>query len=163
MSGIRLRPTGEADLDFVLAAERDPDNSPFVGQWTRDQHSSASQDADVAHFIVEDPNLSRVGFIILKDLQSQDRNVAIQRIVITDKERGYGRATLGEAARLAFEVWGAHRLWLDVVDNNARARHLYRATGFVEEGLLRECLYYAEEGRFRSSVIMAMLEGEYRR
>ena len=162
MSGIRLRPTEDADLEFVLAAERHPDNSPFVGQWAREQHSAASQDADMAHFIVEDLYRNRVGFVILKDRQSQDRNVAIQRLVIMDKGRGYGRATLVESVRLAFEVWGAHRLWLDAVDNNDCARHLYQSVGFVEEGTLRECLYYAEEGCFRSSVVMSMLEGEYR-
>lgn len=162
MSGIRLRPTREADLDFALAAERHPDNSPFVGQWTREQHLSASRDAHAAHLIVEDLGRNQAGFVIILGLQSQDRTLLIKRLVITDKGRGYGRATLAEVARLAFEEWEAHRLWLDVVDNNDRARHLYREAGFVEEGMLRECLYYAEEGCFRSSVVMGMLEQEYR-
>ena len=30
-----LRRTREADLDFVLAAENDPENVPYVSQWPR--------------------------------------------------------------------------------------------------------------------------------
>ncbi len=163
MSGVRLRPTTVADLDFVLAAERHPDNTPFVGQWTPEQHSSAVRDVDAAHLVVEDSEQNRVGFVIVLGLKSQDRSLLIQPLVVVDKGRGYGRATLEEVIRLAFEVWGAHRLELDVIDHNERARHLYRSVGFVEEGTLRECYYYGEEGRFRSSVIMSMLEQERRK
>ena len=31
---IALRPTTEADLDFVLAAERAAENVPFIRQWS---------------------------------------------------------------------------------------------------------------------------------
>ena len=160
MSGVRLRPTAEDDLDFVLAAERHPDNVPFVGQWTREQHTGAVEGPDAAHFIVEAAG-QRVGFVIVLGLENQDRSLLIQRLVITDKGRGYGRASLTEIVRLSFEQWGAHRLGLDVVGHNPRARHLYRSVGFVEEGTLRECYYYPEEGVFHSSVIMSMLDREY--
>lgn len=32
---IRLRPTSEADLNFVLSAEQDEDTRAFVNQWQR--------------------------------------------------------------------------------------------------------------------------------
>jgi diamine N-acetyltransferase len=38
---VRLRPTAEADLDWVLALERDPANTPFIGSWTREEHAAA--------------------------------------------------------------------------------------------------------------------------
>jgi RimJ/RimL family protein N-acetyltransferase len=60
----------------------------------------------------------------------------------------------------AFREFAAHRLWLDVFDDNARARHLYQSLGFVEEGVLRECIRWPD--RFRSLVVMSMLEQEYR-
>ena len=67
---------------------------------------------------------------------------------MTEKGRGYGRATLALAIERAFEEHGAHRLWLDVKPHNERARSLYRSAGFVEEGMLRDALYYG--GRFES-------------
>jgi RimJ/RimL family protein N-acetyltransferase len=51
-------------------------------------------------------------------------------------------------------------LWLDVFEHNARARHVYRSVGFVEEGVLRECVKQQE--RYASLVVMSILENEYR-
>ena len=61
---------------------------------------------------------------------------------------------------LAFEDFGAHRVWLDTQVRNARARHVYEQVGFVEEGVLRECWH--QHGRWQSLVVMSMLETEYR-
>jgi len=55
--------------------------------------------------------------------------------------------------------FNAHRLWLDVKSKNARARHLYQSEGFVEEGVMRECLL--EDGHFESLVLMSMLRQEF--
>jgi hypothetical protein len=35
---VRLRSTREADLDVVLQLERDDENNPYVGQWSRQEH-----------------------------------------------------------------------------------------------------------------------------
>jgi RimJ/RimL family protein N-acetyltransferase len=62
--------------------------------------------------------------------------------------------------RAAFERQNAHRLWLDVLDFNVRARRLYETEGFVVEGTRRDCLRRGD--RYVSAVIMSMLESEYR-
>jgi diamine N-acetyltransferase len=62
--------------------------------------------------------------------------------------------------RAAFERFGTHRLWFDVMTHNQRARHVYQAEGFVEEGTMRECMKVGD--KFVSLVIMSMLEDEYR-
>ena len=59
----------------------------------------------------------------------------------------------------AFTYYKAHRLWLDVIETNARARSLYRTMGFREEGTLREALLH--HGEHVSLVIMSMLAREY--
>jgi diamine N-acetyltransferase len=41
----------------------------------------------------------------------------------------------------------AYRLWLDVLAYNARARHVYRSHGFVEEGVLRNAYELIDESR----------------
>jgi RimJ/RimL family protein N-acetyltransferase len=51
-------------------------------------------------------------------------------------------------------------VWLDVFEDNFRAQHGYRSLGFVEEGMLRECVHH--DGRYRSLILMGMLESEYR-
>ena len=74
---------------------------------------------------------------------------------------GYGRSAVRSVQRLAFRELGAHRLWLDVKLHNARARHLYQTEGFVEEGVLRECLRRADGG-YDSLVVMSRLAREFK-
>ena len=152
-----LRPTTSEDLDFVLTAENHPDNRDFVSQWTRQQHEEAIADPDALHFIIEAGGA--VGYTILYGLTEPNQALCIQRLVITQKGKGYGKATLRLLQKLAFEDWNAHRLWLDVKDYNQRARHVYESVGFQFEGIMREC---AKKGdRFESFAIFSILKPEY--
>ena len=158
--GIRLRRTSAADLDFVLAAEYAPDNRSYINPWTREQHVQALSNDDLAHFIIEtDTDGQPIGYIILAGLAQGHQSIEFRRIVITAKGQGYGKAALRLVKTLAFEEWQAHRLWLDVKEHNARARHVYAVEGFIVEGLLRECL--KTEDHFESLVIMSMLSHGY--
>ncbi len=157
---VRLRRTTEADADFVLQTEQDADNSPFVTQWSRQRHLAAIVDEDKAHLTVEAVDGERpAGYLILAGLTGPDRSIELMRIAVAEKRRGFGREALRLVARLAFETLGAHRLWLDVLEHNERARRLYESEGFVREGLLREAALVDE--RFESLIVMSMLEGEY--
>ena len=57
------------------------------------------------------------------------------RIVISEPGQGLGRMVLRAIMSKVFDELGAHRLWLDVFEYNARARHVYRSLGFVEESV----------------------------
>jgi diamine N-acetyltransferase len=156
MVSIRLRPTTPEDLDFVLDAEREPENARFILPWMRGQHIRALADPDVAHRIIqlESPR-DRIGFVLLLGLTSPHESLEFRRIVVTAKGHGIGRAAVRTVKRFAFEEHKAHRLWLDVKEFNAPARHLYASEGFVEEGALRECL--RSDSGFESLVILSML------
>jgi diamine N-acetyltransferase len=154
---LRLRPTDEVDLDYVVAAEAEPDNRPFLAPSPRRDHLGFLRDPRQRHLIAEVGGRP-VGFALLR-LHPEDRAVELRRIAVTEKGRGYGRATLLLAMAQAFEQHDAHRLWLDVKPHNERARSLYRSAGFVEEGLLRDALY--NDGRFESLVVMSMLRSEW--
>ena len=154
---LRLRPTGEDDLDYVVAAEADPDNAPFLAPSPRDEHLGFLRDPRQRHLIAE-AGERPVGFALLR-LHPEDRAVELRRLAVTEKGRGYGRAALRLAIAHAFEEHDAHRLWLDVKPHNERALTLYRGAGFVEEGLLRDALYYGD--RFESLIVMSMLRPEW--
>lgn len=129
---IRWRPTTEEDVEYVMGLEGAAENAPFVTQWSREEHVATLGDADARHLIVERDG-ERVGFVILADLTLASRVRQILRIVIAKKGEGIGRATLREAARICFEEHGAARVWLDVREENARARRLYESEGYVFE------------------------------
>lgn len=157
---VGLRPTTPADLDFVLAAEQHPDNRPFILPWSRERHITALGDSDMAHRIVERATDGKpIGFFMLAGRSNLHRSIEFRRAVVTAKGEGYGRSTVHAIKRLAFTELNAHRLWLDVMENNARARRLYQSEGFVVEGVLRECL--RTDSRYQSLVVMSILAPEY--
>ncbi len=157
---IRLRRTNESDLDFVFGAEQSAENCAFVGEWTREQHRAASETEDLSHLVVENADGKRVGYIILAGLANTNESIELRRIVVTEKDKGYGKCALREIKKLAFEKLKARRLWLDVKEHNERARHIYEAEGFTMEGVLRECL--KTEVGYESLVVMSMLRSEYK-
>ncbi|MGB3614000.1 MAG: GNAT family protein [Elainellaceae cyanobacterium] len=163
---LQLRQTSASDLDYVLTAETQAENKPYIMMWSRDRHRQAIADVNVAHLIVErtaqaeSPTVSkRVGYLIMVGLQDPDQSIQLRRIVVTEKGRGIGRWAMAQVKTLAFETYQAHRLWLDVKPFNDRARALYKSAGFVEEGLLRDC--HKTENGYESLVIMSMLRPEF--
>jgi RimJ/RimL family protein N-acetyltransferase len=129
---IELRPTVGNDLDFVMALERDPENSPFVGQWTRQEHVDAITRADREHWIVEHPaDRARLGFAITYDLRAIRLGIYLKRIVVAEKSKTLGRRAIALLAERAFRDLDASHLWLRVLPENARAQRAYSALGFA--------------------------------
>ena len=155
---VALRPTALADLDFVLAAERQPDNALYVGQWSRERHEEAIASEDEAHFVVS-CNGRRVGYVILAGLSGPHRAVCLRRIVVVKKGKGFGRQILRWVKAFVFERLSYRRLWLDVLEGNERARRLYESEGFVTEGVLRDSWWTGDE--YASMVMMSILESEH--
>lgn len=157
---LRARRTTADDLEFVIFAERLPENAQYVGQWTHQQHLDALLVKDVLHLIIEEGSTQQpVGYVIMAGLENPHHNVEFKRLVITKKGQGFGRATLRLAKKIAFEQLDAHRLWLDVRERNLLAQGLYKSEGFQEEGVLRECILL--EGEYQSLIVMSLLAEEY--
>ncbi len=131
-SVVRLRPTRQSDLEFVLRLEADPDTAPFIHAWPIEEHREAITAPDVAHWIVEDvEGGGPVGFVILRGLGTDV--IEFRRIAISEKGRGYGSHAVRLVKEAALGEMGGRRLWLDVYDFNGRARSIYEAEGFVAE------------------------------
>jgi diamine N-acetyltransferase len=98
-------------------------------------------------------------YAILRGIQEDSRSIELKRIVVAVPERGLGRLILKELQRIAFHELGAHRLFLDVYEDNARARHLYESLGFRYEGIMRDAAQ--RDGRWCNLHLMSILEYEY--
>lgn len=150
----------EADLDYVMSIECAAAQERFVWEWSREQHEQAMKAPGRLHLIIESASDGQaVGFILLNDIDSASKCVEFQRIVVEPRDRGYGRQAIRLLKRYAFQELNAHRLWLSVKEFNARGRALYRSEGFVEEGMLRECI--KGPNQYESILIMAILDREY--
>lgn len=158
---MELRTASGGDLRFVVDAEARPDIAPWVLPWSEERHRRALADPDQELLLLWPDAGAPVGFAMLAGLTSPHGCIELRRLAVVRPGRGHGRQALRALCRRAFREHLAHRLWLDVREENQRARHLYTSEGFRVEGLLRECLL-GPDG-YCSLVVMALLEPEWRR
>jgi len=154
-----LRSASPEDLRFIVALEQQFCELGFTGADDLQTHERRLADPDCMYLVVESGGVP-AGYVILRGLRSANDCVELKRIVIAEPGRGLGRQVMEAVPRKVFCDFSAHRLWLDVFEHNARARHVYRSVGFVEEGTLRECVKH--RGQYSSLVLMSILEHEYR-
>jgi len=154
MVSMELRETTVGDVEAVLALEADPGIARFIEAWPPETHLASLGDPNLAHLqLVEDGQ--RVGFAILAGLRDPNDCVELRRIVVSPPGQGLGHSALALILDHAFDKVGAHRLWLDVKPDNARARHLYAALGFEEEGVMRDAL--RTEAGYEPLIVMAKI------
>jgi|HubBroStandDraft_1064217.scaffolds.fasta_scaffold259787_2 diamine N-acetyltransferase len=147
------------ELPFIVELEQSFRGLNLVGADDLATHRERMDDPDFEYWLVEQDG-SLAGHVILRGIQSVNRSVELMRIVIAKPGQGLGRRVIEAIVSKVFDELAAHRLWLDVFEHNTRARHVYRSVGFVEEGVLRECVRQPE--RYASLVVMSILEDEYR-
>jgi RimJ/RimL family protein N-acetyltransferase len=113
-----------------------------------------------------------IGEIVLDEVDDVARSASLRLQMLPDyRGRGYGREAILEVLRFAFD--GAddadgtahagprlHRVALDVLSINPRARALYASLGFQEEGRLREA--HPDGDGWADVVVMSILEDEFR-
>jgi diamine N-acetyltransferase len=155
-----LRPALPADIPRIVALERTPGARQFVGQWTEERHRATLAGADARYLVSESGSGALQAYVILRGLSEESGAIELKRIVVAETMRGLGRRVLIEVIRMVFEDFHAHRLFLDVYEDNARARHLYESLGFAYEGTMRDGARRDET--YCDLRLMSMLESEYR-
>jgi diamine N-acetyltransferase len=154
-----MRVATNADIPAIVALESNPIARQFVGQWNEARHQTTLDGNDARYYVSENDAGEIEAYVILRGLSEDSRSIELKRIVVAVPERGLGRRVLTEIIRTAFRELGAHRLFLDVWEDNGRARHLYESLGFKHEGIMREAAY--RDGRWFDLHLMSMLESEY--
>lgn len=155
-----LRRGGVEDISYIMATERRPGYDLMVGRWTEAAHLAALANPAYAYLIGTDGAGQSGGFVIFRDLDDPHGNVCLKRIAVEWPGRGLGSTLLRLALCWTFAETPAHRVWLDVLANNSRARHVYAAAGFVEEGLLRQAYQLPDGGRI-DLILMSVLRADW--
>lgn len=94
------------------------------------------------------------GFLLLR-VVADEAEILTLAVDPEARRRGIARALVAEAA-LAATSTGAVRLFLEVAEDNAAARGLYRAAGFAQAGRRRG--YYARSGGPAVDALVLALE-----
>ena len=74
--------------------------------------------------------------------------------------RGYGTEAISLVLGLAFDGLGLHRVEIDVLSINARAKSIYENLGFQVEGRRRDA--FRDGDRWCDGIVMSLLEDDYR-
>ena len=123
---LSLRDTTPEELDAIVEMEQG-DASRFVLPASREQHE---QDLTAASLIYKSVIVEGdlVGFVIL-GIDADGLSLELRRIVVARTGHGYGRQALRLVDDVAQEL-GRDRIWLDVFEDNARARYVYDTCGY---------------------------------
>lgn len=124
---------GAEDAAAISELECRPENRPFVRGHAEAEHRARMVDPSVRYLRIEDAG-AFIGFALVTELGGSDRSARLLRIVMDTPGRGLGRPAMRAICDLVFDAWGAERLWLDVFEDNPRARHLYESLGFHATG-----------------------------
>lgn len=102
-----------------------------------------------------------VGECALLDLDHHNANAGYRISLFRTEQtgRGFGTAATDLVLEYAFEQVGLHRIGLEVFEFNEAARRSYARSGFREEGVWREHLYW--DGQWHDAVLMSVLDREY--
>jgi len=130
---VSLELTREADLDFVLRVEVDPENSPHIGSWSWDEHVAAIVSPAFWHALILEDGTPQ-GYLIARNLCAEGRGVFLKRIAVLAKGSGLGRQAISQFIQSLGSFAPSH-IWLAVDVENARARRVYEKLGFTEMAL----------------------------
>lgn len=158
-AAIVLRVANSDDIPFITACERRPGYNAFIGGWPEEKHRIAMADASFRYFLGCEDAEPR-GFAILHQHWLHPQNLYLKRIAMHDTDRGYGRAFMTVLHDWIFANTDTYRFWLEVIETNARGRHLYESLGFVTEGVIRDGWPAPDGGRI-SCLQMSLLKPDW--
>jgi len=159
-NAVALRLARQSDLPFIMATERLPGFEQMVGRWSEAEHLAALARPNHAYLLGTNTAGECAAFAIIRDLDDGHGNLCLKRIAVTNPGRGFGSKFLGLVVDWAFSETTGYRLWLEVLVNNARARHVYSSHGFVDEGLLRGAFKLPDNSRI-DLVLMSLTRSEW--
>jgi RimJ/RimL family protein N-acetyltransferase len=127
----------------------------------RDWYGSRNGQADRLDLAVTDKSTGQcVGEVVLNNWNPASNSCSF-RILLgpAGRDRGFGSESTRLIVGHGFEQLGLHRIWLDVLNFNPRARHVYEKIGFVVDGVQRHDVRW--DGEWIDATLMSILAPEW--
>lgn len=144
------------DVDFVLSLFARPHVAEQMHGPTRDGFIRALEREDFDVLIIERGG-NAFGNLVLE--HDATWLMTIRALAVWEEGCGAGRYAIAYAKHYAFDALKVHRIFLEVIETNERARRLYERAGFRQEGVYRDGFRH-DDGRFANLVPYGMLESE---
>jgi diamine N-acetyltransferase len=155
---LRLDEAEEGDLSWILNLEDTAARGGFVSGENLARHRVRMNDPTCLYLVAKRGE-EQVGYVILRGISGPAPVVELKRIVVNRTDAGHGQSVLALLLHKVFGDLNAHRIWLEVTEDNQRAQHVYRKMGFVEEGRMREA--FVHQGKRADLIIFGLLSREH--
>jgi RimJ/RimL family protein N-acetyltransferase len=127
---VELRDTTADELTLIADLESG-DARRFIIPYAIERHRDEYLRKNVVYLSIYDKE-EFTGFILLV-LDPDGRSVEFRRIVVARPGKGYGAYAVAMVDSFCRDQLGRARIWLDVFEDNARARGLYERNGYQEQ------------------------------
>lgn len=164
---LRLRQYKPCDADKIVSWIKDEDtfhkwsldkfgDFPITGKTINSKYIENNGDCienDNFYPVTAFDESGAVGHLILRYIDEEKRVIRFGFVIVDASKRGkgYGKQMLTLAIKYAFDIFGAKKITLGVLDNNKPAYYCYKAAGFKENG---EEMFYELSGESRRIVEM---------
>ena len=169
---MQLRRLQNSDAEYMLEWIKDPEINQFfrfdADSYTIEDAVSFIEEANrgmddqkVFHYAITENGGEYLGTISLKEIDCTSGN-AEYALSTRRKIYGSGIAVLAtkEILRIAFEEFGLHKVYLNVLSENVRAVSFYEKMHFVYEGKWRE--HICVHGKMQSLCWYSILREEWK-
>ena len=164
---VTLRPVRVEDLHALYANLLDPEtwiSGSDTPLWPMpfsvyEKMCSTSVGDDMAEFAVEVGG-TLIGRGGLFEIDHVSRNASIGlSLCAASRGQGFGRDVVRVLLDYGFQKRNLHRIYLEALARNIAGLRAYAASGFVEEGRLRDSAYLY--GGFEDLVVMGVLRSDW--
>lgn len=166
---IYLRAPEDGDEEIIAKTENHPDSRktlfyalPTNLDSIQDKWNKLHDDSNTIVFIIcsKSPDKS-IGIVAFHRIDWVGR-MAIFYIAIADTEnrsKGFGTESTQLVINYAFNTLNLNRIQLHVAVENKKAIAVYKKTGFVVEGTLRQAMF--RNGKYHDFYVMGLLKKDY--
>lgn len=167
--GLKMRALERSDLRFIHELNN---NRNIMAYWFEEPYESYDEleelyrkhihDDAERRFVVEDEDGIVIGLVELIEINYIHRSAEFQIIIAPDHQGlGYATDMIHRALDYSFSILNLRKIYLLVAVENQIAIHLYKKSGFIEEGHLVE--EYFINGGYRDVKRMYILKHEYQK
>jgi len=164
---VDLRKLAKKDTQLILEWMKDPEVNRFfrfdpekINEETVLSFINNSYSESERHYAVSDENDIYQGTVSLKNIDqtngSAEYAISMRRL---SQRKGYAHIGTSKILRVAFNELGLHRIYLNVFEDNTRARLFYEKFGFIYEGCFKDHLYI--RGAYKSLCWYRILDSEF--
>jgi RimJ/RimL family protein N-acetyltransferase len=152
-----MRETLAEDAAFIRRLFCLPHVRAFLNTPSRQIIVATLEDPNAESYVIEDAGDPVGNFV----MSTRGFLVDLQTLAVTKQRCGAGTFALRWGLRRAFDELQAHRVFLEVREDNVGTRRLCERLGFSQEGVYRDGFRDERTGEFRNLVPYGMLERDY--